>query len=241
MTLQKGATLESGQAPQSGGLVLLPFGQAQSEIQRELSLFARHKLDALQLGAYLLQHFRQSGFAREHDDRVQRLAGQLASCCSWLWFKQHPSRDRTRIYRADFCNHRIPCNNCARRASFVMLRRCWGRIQLTRQKYPGVRAYSLVLTMPNTGDLRGGCQLLRSSLVKLLDRGRKRASGPFRHVLGAVSSFEVTRGRDGHSWHPHLHCILLLAPGQRVDIRSCSLWDPAISLDWEGELSRGMD
>lgn len=218
MSLQKGAALGNRPASQDGLNGVRFVNPDSSEIQRELSLFARNKCDGLQLASYLLKHFRQSGFAREHDERVQRLAAQLATCCSWLWFKQDPRRDRSRIYRADFCNHRVPCINCARRASFVMLRRSWSRIQLTRQQYPGVRAYSLTLTMPNTADLRGGCLLLRSSLVKLLNRGRKWSTGPFRHVLGIVSSFEVTRARDSEAWHPHLHCILLVAPGQRVDV-----------------------
>jgi hypothetical protein len=70
--------------------------------------------------------------------------------------------------------------------------------------------------MPNTADLRGGILLLRSSLIKLLNRARKKGTGPLRHVLGVVACYEVTRGKDNF-WHPHLHCVFILAPGQRID------------------------
>jgi hypothetical protein len=29
-----------------------------------------------------------------------------------------------------------------------------------------------------------------------------------RHVVGCVVAFEVTRGKDGKSWHPHLHVLM---------------------------------
>lgn len=212
----KSAVLESWQAPQNGVTADAALRSMQSEIQRDLGLFARYKIDALALAAYLLQEFRALGIARFNDDRVQRLAAELANCCSYLWFKQHPGEGRSKLHRADFCDHRLLCINCSRRSSFVWLRRLWFAIKGVRKTHPGARCYSGVLTMPNTSDLRGGILLLRSSIVKLMNRARKNGTGPLRHVLGVVTCYEVTRGTDG-KWHPHVHCLFVLAPGQRID------------------------
>ena len=51
---------------------------------------------------------------------------------------------------------------------------------------------------------------------KLWNRKRKRLTGPFKAVLGAIVSTEVTKGPAG--WHPHFHVLLSMRRTQRVDV-----------------------
>lgn len=187
------------------------FRPVTAELHRELGLFARYKYDASELADYLLKQFGAS------EERIVRVSNELASCCSWLWFKQSPEDDRSKLFKADFCNHRLLCVNCSRRSSFVLLSRYWRRIQALQKLMPGARPYFVTLTIPNTDDLVGGIRLIRASIVKLMNRARKRKTGPFRYVRGAVCCYEVTRGKDDR-WHPHAHCLFMLAPGQRIEV-----------------------
>jgi hypothetical protein len=64
--------------------------------------------------------------------------------------------------------------------------------------------------------LRANVAVGLRALRLLMHRKKVRGTGPFRFVLGLIASVEVAR--SGRDWHPHLHCIVTLPPGQRVSV-----------------------
>jgi hypothetical protein len=78
----------------------------------------------------------------------------------------------------------------------------------------------LTVTVPNIpdGDLRAALDAIRDAWRMFWDHlkpGKGHRKGPKLPqppltISGALRSIEVTRGSDGHTWHPHLHAILHL-------------------------------
>jgi hypothetical protein len=60
--------------------------------------------------------------------------------------------------------------------------------------------------------------LIGPRAFRLLWRQKKeKRKGPFLHVLGAICVTEIAR--SGADWHPHMHCVVTLPRGKRIDVR----------------------
>lgn len=145
-------------------------------------------------------YYRQGGM-RRHADRV-------ALCSRLLEFKLIPDGEaglqRLKLTSAQFCRVRH-CPICQWRRSLIWKAKAYQALPSVVADYPNGRWLFLTLTMRN-------CELtdLRETLHHLNHSFRRLTQLKAFPGIGWVKSVEVTRGKDGCSAHPHLHCLILL-------------------------------
>jgi hypothetical protein len=129
-----------------------------------------------------------------------------------------------------------PYSSC----DFALCPACLGRPWRVRNKFPdavrpmlqafqGANVLALTLTVPNVHvkELRAGLKASHQALTRLVRRE------PFKHALGCARTTEITRSYDDKV-HPHLHCFVLMPPGNKHRIDSCQLselWRSSTRLD----------
>lgn len=125
-----------------------------------------------------------------------RRRGAFASCGCQAWILRDATNPHNYKAIPDFCHDRwcVPCaNGRAARVTANLLDHLQNR---------HVRFITLTLkASPDT--LRARIDRLLSAFGKL----RRRASWKDR-VTGGAGFLEITRGREGGHWHPHLHLIV---------------------------------
>lgn len=135
-------------------------------------------------------------------------AERVSLCSQLLEFKLVPDKNKgqqkLKLASAKFCRVRH-CPICQWRRSLQWKARAYENLPRVMTDYPEGRWVFLTLTMKNCPleDLRGTLTHLNQSFRRLSQL--KAFPG-----IGWIKSVEITRGRDGKSAHPHLHCLILL-------------------------------
>lgn len=156
----------------------------------------KHRRNADIISSY----YRQGGMD-SHADRV-------SLCSQLLEFKSVPDKgqnqQKLKLTSAQFCRVRH-CPICQWRRSLRWKARAYENLPKVVADYPNGRWIFLTLTMKN-------CPLtnLREVLSHLNQSFRRLTQLKVFPGIGWIKSVEITRGRDGQSAHPHLHCLILL-------------------------------
>ena len=172
-------------------------------------------------------YYRQGGM-EAHADRVSQ-------CSQLLEFKEVPDGQtgarKLKLASTHFCRVRH-CPICQWRRSLQWKARAYENLPRVVTDYPGGRWIFLTLTMKN-------CRLedLRETLAHLNLSFRSLSPLKAFPGIGWIKSVEITRGRDGKSAHPHLHCLILLKDSYyKEDYLSkadwIALWKQCLRVDY---------
>lgn len=151
--------------------------------------------------ADIISGYYKQGGMDSHSERV-------SLCSQLLEFKIVPDKNKgqqkLKLASAKFCRVRH-CPICQWRRSLQWKARAYENLPKVVSDYPDGRWVFLTLTMKN-------CPLtdLRDNLAHLNQSFRRLTQLKAFPGMGWIKSVEVTRGRDGKSAHPHLHCLILL-------------------------------
>lgn len=172
-----------------------------------------------------------------HSD-VSDVRSKLRRCGAYLLLRQYVATGRVQLRTGNFCQQRGMCPCCDAARARRLVQRFEPRFDQAARD--GGQHYMLTLTWPpppetesaeseracappprsgpaEVAALHRNMELGLRSVGKLWKRRKEKGTGPFRDVLGLVYSVEVAR--TGLNWHPHLHCVVTLPKGKRVDAR----------------------
>lgn len=143
-----------------------------------------------------------------------KTAAGLASCGTYLHFREYFTVGKVRLHNATFCKQHLVCPLCAIRRGAKALGAYLTRWEVIQEERPDLRPYLLTLTVKNGPDLEERQAHLTKALRKLMDRRRYFNAGirgaPYTELCkaqGAVYTLELTN--KGNGWHPHCHMIVL--------------------------------
>ncbi len=143
-----------------------------------------------------------------------RKAAERMSCCGLsLMLRQYEKTGNVRLVKGHFCCIHMLCTLCAAARCRKLIQRFGPAIFADPNKHH----YFMTLTLPSGFDLDERDEVLWAGVRKLWMRAKRKGQGPLRNVLGMICSLEITFGDAG--WHPHLHCIITLYKGRRVDTK----------------------
>ena len=141
---------------------------------------------------------------------LDKYSTRVSFCSQLLDFRLVPAKElgelKLKLSSAQFCRVRH-CPVCQWRRSLMWKAKAYQALPKVVEDYPKYRWLFLTLTLKN-------CKLteLRKTLDKMnaaFKRLTERKAWP---GVGWIKSVEVTRGRDGQSAHPHIHCLMMVKP-----------------------------
>lgn len=143
------------------------------------------------------------------------------SCCAKNWvidfYQVHGIKD---IKRIDLCHDRF-CDNCQNAQSVQRERKFAPVLDFFAPRYD---IYHMVFTVPNVypEELLPSLDRMYNQIgyIFRLFRGNAKIRGyDFRkyRYLGAIRALEITKGRDGKTFHPHFHCLFILRKGVKFE------------------------
>lgn len=189
-----------------------------------------------------------------------RAVEAVKACASWLVLREYLETGKVTIASANYCDRRGLCLACDGWRALGLLRkygpvvadllRSGEHAYMLTLTVPSAPSWLVAATatereaseggrspMGNSGSFGRECQsllgqqlLLWSSFGKLWARAKMRGTGPLGLVLGALLSMETT-WNSAHGWHAHLHGVLILQRGRRVDVKE-------LRREWE-RMTRG--
>ena len=184
--------------------------------------------EAADLGARLRRYgtgknrsYQMAGHALQHGN--DPLSKRLYLCGSRLVFRQWLAHGKTTLQSARFCGVPLLCPLCAIRRSGKLLRRYVERAEHLAKSHD---LWLVTLTVRNGPDLEDRFAHLRKSIKAMRERARK-GYGEFSRAGGALWSTELTK-RAETGWHPHVHMVWAIPPGQTIR------WgqDSQLARDW---------
>lgn len=169
----------------------------------------------VRLNRYSKAHHRaldMADYARSHG-HVKEAQG-LSKCGDYLLFRDYYKVGKVRLHAADFCRRHLLCPLCAIRRGAKLVQSYLERLEIIRQRTPGLKAYLVTLTVKNGSDLGERFKHFRGSLSKMTQARRNYLKGRGPHVemakaVGYVGSCEFKRGKNSKEWHPHGHMVWL--------------------------------
>ena len=141
---------------------------------------------------------------------MDQYAQRVSFCSRVLDFKLVPNDElgqmQLKLSSAKFCRVRH-CPVCQWRRSLRWKAKAYKALPMVIEDYPKYRWLFLTLTLKNCEltELRQTLDHMNASFRRLTER--KAFPG-----VGWIKSVEVTRGRDGKSAHPHIHCLMMVKP-----------------------------
>lgn len=180
--------------------------------EKRLSRYADAKARQMEVISHILQH-------NADTDKPVLLKEQKAldACGSFLLFRHYYEIQKYRLLAGCTCKKHLLCALCA-------IRRAAKCVAVFSEKIKHVtegqeyEMFLITLTIKNRFDLAEGYDHLTGSFKKLLQKrknalkARPTQDTPFKHVAGAIYSYEVTIGQDD-TFHPHVHMIALVPSG----------------------------
>ena len=174
----------------------------------------------------------------------QAMGAKVQSCGDYLIFRHYFTIDRVKLHGASLCRKHLLCPLCAIRRGSKFLAAYLQRWDIIKAENPALKPYLVTLTVKDGEDLKERFNHLHKSQRELWMRKSRGRGSVLDGVVGAVWSYEVKRGKNSGSWHPHLHMIALAEsmPDQAalsaewlnitgdsfiVDVRPISEKDPA--------------
>lgn len=136
------------------------------------------------------------------------------------------------------CRHRL-CPICQTKRSRIIARQAIEAITLLRMtgRLENTSMHLLTLTQKNvqTGQLTVEIDQLLEALKRM-----RHVRDVRNYVVGMARNIEVTRNYEYHTWHPHIHIILILQNGkaemQKVEYWQ-SLWSNLMGLSYVPEIN----
>lgn len=216
-------------APDISGFIVPSTGQNEQVYLTDLSHkdkpWDKHRRNADIVSDY----YRQGG--------MLRYAQRVSYCSRQLDFRLVPDRHKgtmkLKLAAAQFCRVRH-CPVCQWRRSLVWKAKAYQALPKVLVDYPAYcnRWIFLTLTLKN-------CLIeeLRDTLHHVNESFRRLTQLKSFPGIGWIKSVEVTRGKDGISAHPHLHCLILLKSSYfKQDYLSKSdwikLWKQCLRVDY---------
>lgn len=166
---------------------------------KRLDRYGKAKAKALAVSEYIRHH-------TEHP----KLANRLADCGNYLVFRDYYTVNEIRLSAACFCKKHLLCPLCAIRRGSKLLSRYVDRQNAVMTANDRLKPYLVTLTVKDGPDLRERFSHLQKSIQQYHKRRhRKNAACEASKASGAVWSYEVKRGRNSGTWHPHVHAVWL--------------------------------
>lgn len=167
---------------------------------------------------------------------MDRYAMRVDLCARHLDFRlvddEYRGQKKLKLFSARFCRVRH-CPICQWRRSLRWKAKAYEALPKVVADYPAHRWLFLTLTLKN-------CELtdLRDTLNDMNRAFKRLTELKIFPAIGWVRSVEVTRGRDGQSAHPHIHCLLLVKPnyfatGYLHKKDWITLWQQCLRLDYK--------
>lgn len=167
---------------------------------------------------------------------MDKYAERVYLCSRFLDFRivknKINAQKRLKLYSARFCRVRH-CPICQWRRSLMWKAKAYEALPKVITDYPENRWLFLTLTLKN-------CQLtdLRNTLDHMNKAFKRLTELKAFPGIGWIKSIEITRGRDGKSAHPHIHCLILAKPSYfKSDYLSkqdwISLWQQCLRIDYK--------
>lgn len=156
---------------------------------------------------------------------TKRIADQLTECGTWLEFRRWIQTGESQLTAANFCGRPKACPLCAIRRACKSIPRYLERVEHVTSAAPGLSVQMFTSTVKDGPGLLERLDHLEDANRRLWWRRTNRRRGSyssteFRHVVGAVRSTEIKRGRNSGLWHPHTHWLVLTE--QRLDAAKLS-------------------
>jgi hypothetical protein len=139
----------------------------------------------------------------------QAMAAKVSTCGDYLAFRHYVGVDLVRLHGASLCRKHLLCPLCAIRRGAKSLAAYLQRWEAIKLENPQLVPYLITLTVKDGDDLLERFNHLHKGQRELWMRKHRGRGSPFDGVAGAVWSYEVKRGNNSGSWHPHLHMIAL--------------------------------
>lgn len=163
-------------------------------------------------------------------------AKRVDLCARHLDFRlvddEYRGQKKLKLFNAQFCRVR-ECPICQWRRSLRWKAKAYQALPKVITDYPGYRWLFLTLTLKN-------CELtdLRDTLTDINRAFKRLTELKVFPAIGWIKSIEITRGRDGQSAHPHIHCLLLVRPdyfasGYLHKKEWIALWQQCLRLDYK--------
>jgi hypothetical protein len=183
--------------------------QISSTLTEKLDRYARLKAVNDTIQTWISQNHASFGI---NQVKVWKAGDAMHHCGLLLHFRQYVGVPDARLIKADFCMKHLLCPLCSAARAHKLLRRYTPAV-FGQQ---GVNHFMVTHTWPSGSDLGERLALGQDGLAKLWMRKKRKNQGPFKDVLGMISSTEVTKGEAG--WHPHFHNLVTLPKGKRIDV-----------------------
>ena len=139
----------------------------------------------------------------------QAMAAKVKGCGDYLIFRHYFTVDLVKLHGASLCRKHLLCPLCAIRRGAKSLAAYLQRWEIIHAENPALKAYLITLTVKDGDDLKERFSHLQKSQKELWKRKGRIYATALDGVVGAVWSYEVKRGKNSGSWHPHLHMIAL--------------------------------
>lgn len=139
-----------------------------------------------------------------------KLAQKLATCGSYLLFRDYFTVGKVRLHAAQFCKKHLLCPLCAIRRGAKMVKAYLDRLEVITASQSDLKPFLVTLTVKDGESLLERFNHLYRSVQKLhkMRTGRGQYSEASKAV-GAVWSYEFKRGSNSGQWHPHVHAVWL--------------------------------
>lgn len=175
----------------------------ESNFESRLDRYSRAKSLALEQYQYMKNSLPQSNL-------VRKKSVSLRECGSYLVFRDYFLKHEIKLVQASFCNAHLLCPLCAIRRGAKLLSRYLDRYTSLMSLKPHSVAYMVTLTVKDGDVLKERFNHLKSAVSRYY-KGRHRAhtSCEAKKAHSGVWSYEIKRGKNSGSWHPHVHGIWL--------------------------------
>lgn len=170
-------------------------------LPKRLDRLGNAKNQALDVGQYIAALPSEQGLAKR--------AKRLLSCGDYLVFRHYFTVDQVKLHGASLCMQHLLCPLCAIRRGSKALKRYVDRWEVIHAEKPALKPFLVTLTVKDGPDLLERFEHLHKAQHELWKRKHRGRGSVLDGVAGAVWSYEVKRGKNSGSWHPHLHMIAL--------------------------------
>jgi len=139
----------------------------------------------------------------------QAMGSKVQSCGDYLIFRHYFTVDRVKLHGASLCRKHLLCPLCAIRRGSKSLAAYLQRWEIIHAANPSLKAFLITCTVKDGDDLKERFNHLHKAQRELWKRKMRGRGSVLDGVVGAVWSYEIKRGKNSGSWHPHLHMIAL--------------------------------
>lgn len=180
---------------------------------RKINRYAQAKARALRVSEHILSHYPSE----------LKVGNAVHSCGTYLVFWHYYTVGQYRLIRSNFCKKHLFCGLCAILRAAKQLQAYLEKVNGVLESNPGMVLILVTLTVKNGPDLMERFRHLRGNYQRMVQRRRNALKGNartktdtvFKHLHGAVATYEFTN--KGNGWHPHIHMICAVDKGLDVN------------------------